>query len=164
MLTIDGVAQAWNRLDKVTSHFLSRKVCSTNKFQARDIVRVPILDVHFWYYELLRVTNVMTLTNKPEWREIWIIWSFLQAYKPVLKHLFERKTSSTFSLFLSEHAHIVWLSWGSSNLHSSFGLALFAFRVWRTPFPSRENKVRVSVLFFAFQCITCIPSSLLSNA
>ena len=34
-------------------NFLFRKVCSKNKFHAKDIERALILDVDFWYYEPL---------------------------------------------------------------------------------------------------------------
>ena len=39
-----------------------------------------------------------------------------------LKDFFETETSPTFSLFLSEHAYVVWLSRSSSTLHSIFRL------------------------------------------
>ena len=37
-----------------------------------------------------------------------------------LKHFYETITLPTFTLFLSEHAYVVWLSRGSSNLLSIF--------------------------------------------
>ena len=47
MLTTNGVVHARNYLDKVTRHFLSRKVCSKNRSHAKDITRAPMLDVAF---------------------------------------------------------------------------------------------------------------------
>ena len=41
--TIDGVVHARTWLDKVTHHFLSRKVCAKNRFHAKEIAHAPII-------------------------------------------------------------------------------------------------------------------------
>ena len=51
-----------------------------------------------------------TQTNKSKWRRI-SLKHFLK--QPVfLKHISETKTSPRFPLVLSEHADVVWASWG----------------------------------------------------
>ena len=74
------------------------------------------------------------------------IWSFLQARKPMfLKHFLEKKTSPTFPLvFLSEHDYDVWLSRGSSNLHSIFRPRTLSYLL--------ISPVSLSVVFLQVKC------------
>ena len=65
-----------------------------------------------------RASDVMTQTNKPEWRTIFPK-KFLK--QPVLlKHIFETKTLLRFPLVLSDHADVVELRGGYNYLHSIF--------------------------------------------
>ena len=56
---------------------------------------------------------------------------FLQTCKPSVSqnNVFETKTLPTFPLFLSEHAYVVWISSGSSNLHSIFRLRALRYSI-----------------------------------
>ena len=59
------------------------------------------------YFPLIakRASDVITQTNKPEWRTIFLK-HFLK--QPVfLKHIFETKTLLRFPLVLSDHADVV---------------------------------------------------------
>ena len=65
-----------------------------------------------------RASDVMTQTNKPEWRTIFLKHFLTQ---PVfLKHIFETKTLPRFPLVLSDHADVVGASRGYNNGHSNF--------------------------------------------
>ena len=118
------------------SVFLGIFCLTQNEFVGNFTPNVPLAK---------RKSDVMTQTNKSEWRNIW---SFLRGQKPMfLNDFLKRKFHLFFTPFFSEHVYAVWFLQGSRSSHSILrpgALCYWHFQTRRFQFIWKDTILKIS--------------------